>query len=278
MLNVLKHGRSWGCALAVTLLMASGAAADSWLRPASDGRLGKADISAAQAPRVEVLGYDNNGIRLVVDAPGVALLPYRNASGAFIAVTWPGAAPFGEVGAPLLPVIRRLFVAPPGASTAVSTALGETAVIDGATLGVAVHVQPRQAPIPKLPGARENAPFDFDPAAYAIDAAYLAEPATIEELGTYRGQRLFLLEVHPVAYNPVAQTIAFRPRIEVDIKFAGGSAGFVASSRHPAGSDRLMELNPDDFGRALPNDPLCNPTCEVPPVTCPTYDEPVWVF
>ena len=45
-----------------------------------------------------------------------------------------------------------------------------------------------------------------------------------------------------------------------------------------AGTDKLINDNPDDFGRALPNDPLCNPTCEVPPVTCPTYDEPVWVF
>ena len=74
------------------------------------------------------------------------------------------------------------------------------------------------------------------------NAAYLAEPATIEELGNYRGQRLFLLEVHPVAYNPVAQTIAFRPRIEVDIKFAGGSAGFVASR-----SSHAQLSEPDDF-------------------------------
>jgi hypothetical protein len=44
------------------------------------------------------------------------------------------------------------------------------------------------------------------------------------------------------------------------------------------GSDALIAANPDDFGRALGNDPLCNPTCVVPEVDCPTYEEPVWTF
>ena len=175
MLNTLRRGRALGTALTCTLLLATAALADSWVQPAPDGSLSFNDVSAAQAVRLDVLGYDQKGIQLSVDTPGFALFPYKRAEGEFVAVSWPGAAPCGEIGAPLLPVVRRLFVVPPDASVSVETALANTVVLNGTTLGFPLVIQPRQAPIEKLPGAIENAPFDFDPTAYAADAEYLAK-------------------------------------------------------------------------------------------------------
>jgi len=245
MLNTLTHGRCWGCALVLTALMAAGARADSWVQLAPDGSLSLNDVSAAQAVRLDVLTYDAGGIQLTVETSGVGLFPYKNANGEFVAVTWPGAAPFGEIGAPLLPVVRRLFTAPSGATVSVTATLGGTVSIDGTTVGVPLCVQPRQAPVEKLPGALENAPFDFDPAAYAIDADYLADAVTIEELGIVRGQRVLMLEVHPVAYNPVAQMITLRPRIEVDLEFSGGGAPSVLN---PLPGLQPILLNPAETG------------------------------
>ena len=47
---------------------------------------------------------------------------------------------------------------------------------------------PVQPPIPKIPGALENARFEFDEASYGVDADYPTQPAAVEELGMVRGQ------------------------------------------------------------------------------------------
>jgi hypothetical protein len=79
-----------------------------------------------------------------------------------------------------------------------------------------------QLPIEKVPGARENAQFVFDAAAYAANVEYAAERVVVEELGIVRGQRLCLLEIRPVSHNPAAGTLTFWPEIVADLKFAGG--------------------------------------------------------
>ena len=56
------------------------------------------------------------------------------------------------------------------------------------------------------------------------------------------------------------------------------AADFTPGDAQFAGDDSLYLLNADDFLRVATNDPSCNPTCDVPLVSCPTYDEPVWVF
>ena len=231
-------------AVALALLLTTGVWADTWVQPTPDGTPNLTDISAAQPAQVDLLGYNDAGLRLTVDTPGIALLPYKSANGEFLAVTWPDAQPSGEIGAPLLPIVRRLFLVPPGAAIELNTKLGHTITIDNTTLGVPLRVQPRQAPIEKLPGARENAPFDFNPAAYAIDADYLADTVTVEQLGIVRGQHLWMMEIHPIAYNPVAQTITFRPQIDIDLKFTGGG---VPSDLNPLPGVQNLVLNPEDI-------------------------------
>jgi hypothetical protein len=101
---------------------------------------------------------------------------------------------------------------------------------------------PVQAPIEKLPGALERAPFDWNDAAYGVDAMVPARRATVEPLGLVRGQRLFLLDVAPVAYNPVAGRLTIWPAIEVTITFAGAASWPGDRSALP-GLDRIV-LNP----------------------------------
>ena len=56
---------------------------------------------------------------------------------------------------------------------------------------------PKQAPVPKLPGAQEAAPFDYNIAAYSRASDTPEQRAIITEAGVVRGQRLLLLEVKP---------------------------------------------------------------------------------
>jgi hypothetical protein len=206
MFHSSKSTRSIGLMIALVLLAtASAPAADSWVRLAPNGQLAVERSATSEAPRVILRTCNQDALQLSVETPGVGLLAQKTDAGDFVTVTWPDAAPWGQIGGPALPVIRRLFIAPLDATVSLATAVGPVGTIDEATIGHPLLVMPRQAPIPKIEGARENAPFDYDPTAYAVNDDYLAEPATIDELGIVRGQRLFLLEVHPIAYNPVAR-------------------------------------------------------------------------
>lgn len=242
MCHTLTRGRHGLWALAVTLLLTCGALAETWIQPGADGTLEIRGLEAARPADVAVLGFDQTGLRVGIETSGLAVFPYKNDYGTFLAVTWPDAAPYGEIGAPLLPVVRKLFLAPPGARVSLSAIAGETVTLDGSTFDLPLIVQPRQSPIEKVPGARENAPFDLDPAAYAINDDYLAEPAFVQELGICRGQHLWMLEVYPVAYNPVAQTMTLRTRIEVDIRFDGGGQ---PSTLTPFPGIQKLVLNPE---------------------------------
>jgi hypothetical protein len=245
MLYVLTRGRWYVSTVMFVLLATASASADTWVRATPDGSLEIEPASRVQAPQLDVLGYDAGGIQVSVDVPGVLLVPQKTVEGGFVVVSWPDAAPSGSIGGPALPVIRRLFVAPVGATVSVEPSVRTSVVMDGAALGVPLRVMPRQAPVEKIPGALENAPFDYDPAAYAVDADYPAEAATVEELGVVRGQRLFLLEVRPLAYNPVAETITFRLCVDVEIEFSG--TGQVSSLTPLPGLDRIV-LNPGKDG------------------------------
>jgi hypothetical protein len=72
---------------------------------------------------------------------------------------------------------------------------------------------------------------------------------------------------------------------DVAIVLSNGSAIYVLNAKADfvtgqarVGDDSLFVANDDDFVRALPDDPLCNPKVDVPLVTCPTVPEPVWLF
>ncbi len=210
-------------ALAVTLAIASAAEAqDSWLRVTSGGSAILASADQAQAPIIGDPVHDASGIRLSVAAFGLALDRRTTRGGEFVALSWPEAPVAGELGAPALPVVRRLFLAPPGADVSVRTTQTEPLIITARQIGVPFTVLPVQAPVPKIPGARENAPFAYDAAAYSVDESLPEARAAVSEVGEARGERLMMLEVRPVAYNPAAGELRFWSEIDVTIEFTGG--------------------------------------------------------
>ena len=224
MFSTLTNRRCMGLVMALALLATSSAyAGEAWYHFTSAGTLGAKDLSFAETPLTVVDGYDASGLQVTIDASGVALLPMKTKGGEYVVVTWPDASPSGLAGAPALPVVRKLFIAPPNATVSLDYTIGSESAIDIAS-EFGVPVMPRQAPIPKLPGARENAPFTYDAAAYAADIEYGSEVAALVEVGICRDRRVFLLEVYPVSYNPAAGTLHFRSNIAVDIHFDGDTA------------------------------------------------------
>ncbi len=236
--------RNWFVVLAALgVLTVAAAAEESWLAFTSDGVI-VGGAGAATAPAVVVDRSDDTGLAVNVTTGGVLLSERATKGGAFVEVHWPEASVAGEVGTPALPVVRRLLIAPPLATVSLSVNPGPARVVSLAELGQTAALMPVQAPIPKLPGARERAPFDYDAAAYAVDADWPATRATLEELGVVRGQRLFLLEVAPVAYNPTRGTLTVWSELAVDVEFTGDTAWSYRLSPLPGLKRRVLNPEP----------------------------------
>ena len=209
----------------------------------SSGNVTVAAVPAPAAPALAVSSDGLAGLRVAAETIGLDVRSIDNKAGQFIEITWPDAATFGEIGAPALPVIRRLFIAPPGATLSWSAEVGAAVTIDQTTLGRSVRVMPVQPPVEKLPGALENAVFQMDEAVYALDADVSDGRVSVQELGIVRGQRLCLLEIRPVGYNPVKQVLTVYPQITADVRFDGSAAPRETLSVMPGLSN--IVLNPD---------------------------------
>jgi hypothetical protein len=170
--------------------------------------------------QVAISKSDDTGFQASLDLSDPVISPNSTKAGEFVEAGWPGAGKAGGVGKPALPVLRRLFLAPLGAEVSVEAAKGQAVIID-----VRQKLMPVQPPIEKLPGAIERAVFQLDAKEYAGNEYGSEERVVIEEVGIVRGHRLFLLEMRPVSYNPVAGKIKFWPRLSAEVSFKGGRKG-----------------------------------------------------
>ncbi|MBN1510412.1 MAG: hypothetical protein JXB13_00215, partial [Phycisphaerae bacterium] len=234
----------WAACLAVVVFSSVGIAAEpSWVSLTPAGGLAVEPVAREAAPLLTVTASDLKTLSLEVQWDGLTVTPTKSGqNGEFVEITWPDAAFAGEVGEPNLPVLRRLFVAPEGASITATVQAGVPAVLDLAAAGFPPRIKPEQPPVEKVPGALQAAPFVLNEAAYAQNTDLLPVRAEVTELGIVRGYRLCLLEVRPVTYNPARGLLTWWPELSVKLDFAGGSRSAV--ERSPLGLHRVV-LNPE---------------------------------
>jgi len=209
---------------------------------ASDGAAAVSRDALPRAPQVVVGWYDDTGLDLTVDLAGLELSVEATRGGEFVWACWPEAPLGGAIGEPTLPVVRKLVAVPQGTTLDLHVAQGRGSVIDLTATGFSDPLMPVQAPIPMVPGALERAPFHFNDAAYAVDAFGPGQRGRLTQLGVLRGWQLHLLEIRPVAYNPVRHALLVWPHIEVSIRFAGWDEA--GSARGPLAPLKGVLLNP----------------------------------
>ncbi|MCK4341204.1 MAG: hypothetical protein KAY37_05710 [Phycisphaerae bacterium] len=233
-------------AAAAVLFMSAGlASAGTWLKIDTLGNVMSKDPAAASAAILTVEASDLTGLTVRVQTSGLELRPHEETKvDQFVEVTWPEAQVYGEVGDPAIPVIRRAFAAPAGASVSLAVYAGTAVTIDTQVAGTNLLLWPAQDPLPKVPGARENTIFRYNKAeAYTINTDLPEQRVVVQEVGIIRSQRLFQLEIFPVAYNPMKQTLTFYRDITVDIQFDGG---FIPRDAvNPAPGFGKVILNPE---------------------------------
>jgi len=172
-------------------------------------------------------GITGQGITGEISISGVWLEPVAMQGNEFTRLTIPGSGYTDVVGEPLLPVVRRLLTVPEGVQL--------TAEIDGlprqlplADVVMDRPLLPLQESVEKLPGALDNATLQFSAAAYLTDGFAPATSIRLVESGYLAGQRLVMLEVAPISYNPVSETISIYDSLTFNVGFKGGETAYTA--------------------------------------------------
>ncbi|MEE8452011.1 MAG: C25 family cysteine peptidase, partial [Thermoguttaceae bacterium] len=168
---------------------------------------------------VEVIRSDGDGIVGRISIPGAWLEPVVVGENSFMQLSIPGFGFTDVIGAPRLPVVRSLLAVPDG--------VGVTARIDGQPqllstidVGIGRSLVPLQASVPKLAGALEAAPLDYG-LVYETDRFLPDTGVRVLEAGYADGQRLVMLEVAPIAYNPTAGLLSIYDTLTFELDFSG---------------------------------------------------------
>ncbi|MCL2597894.1 MAG: C25 family cysteine peptidase, partial [Paludibacter sp.] len=137
--------------------------------------------------------------------------------GTFSAINIAGTLKSGIVGAPELPVFKKMIAIPVGATPIITVKNYTTVEYNLNDYGI-------NTIFPKQPDVRKNqdpksVPFAYDENAYSTNEYRRSEIAEVQILGTMRGMILGMVTVRPLQYNPVANTIKAYNDIEVEVTF-----------------------------------------------------------
>ena len=137
--------------------------------------------------------------------------------GTFSMITIEGTLPSGEFGTPQLPVFRKMIQIPVDATPKVVVKNFTTTEYNLNEYGIH-KIYPRQPSVRKDQDIND-VPFIYDEKAYNRDAFNQSSLAEVNILGTMRGVIIGVVDVNPVQYNPVTQTIMVYNNIEVEVVF-----------------------------------------------------------
>ncbi|MFH1010322.1 MAG: C25 family cysteine peptidase, partial [bacterium] len=260
----IPFSRWLGCALFCAALFTFGSLAyaigdDEFV--AFDG------ISRQGPPRLQLTAASSNEFDLDFSLPGLIRSLVDTRGGQFTRLTVEDAGIWGEVGSLELPAIRRLISIPYGSQPQLQIVDIETQTFSFAELGITAPILPVQASIEKIPGAWENAPFDWNRQLYEMDQFQVSSPIELGQVGILRGYRFTELVLYPVDVNPARQEVKVLLSARLKILLPGADMEETRAKRARYSSlpfeiltDRLMMKTSLDAGileiNGMPEPPL----------------------
>ncbi|UCF35169.1 MAG: hypothetical protein JSV78_07660, partial [Phycisphaerales bacterium] len=254
----LKGHGSWkymptAASLLAVFLPLTTARATLWLDLPERTVTAAKDEPLSQAPTVRVEWHDDTGLEVETVLHGLDLEVVPTEGGSFLLVRAPETALEAEPGDPGLPVIRRLIQVPHGAKIDVRVHEPEPLYVDLEAVGCNLPLYPLRGPWSQDPvggigidsTTGEHAkplPFRINTASYGMDQWLSGPRAQVRELALYRGRRLCVLEIRPVAYHPLRGQLAVWNRLGVEIQFPGRASPRALRKRDAVNP---MVLNPN---------------------------------
>jgi hypothetical protein len=187
----------------------------------AEGWIALNGVSRQAPPLLEVRAATPAGIDMNFQLAGFVRMPMATRGGDFTRLTVDDGGVWGDIGHPELPVIRKLVSIPYGAEPSLEILSMDMQTMTFDELGIATPIFPVQAPIEKIPGALENAPFNYDATVYATDAYQLSAMVKLGEVGIIRGHRYVELIIYPLDINPVTHQVRTLNSTTLRITLAG---------------------------------------------------------
>jgi uncharacterized repeat protein (TIGR01451 family) len=176
---------------------------------------------------IRVLVSDETRVVLAVDVPELKFAEQVIGDTGFDGVSVRGWGLTQEVGAPQLPIRRILVGIPPDADVQVSVLnktvreIGPHHIIPVPDLILQNEPQHQLDPWNMLPRFDEQ--LVESPDVYSSDARYPGVVARLIRVDSIRDQRVAVIELYPVQYNPVSQRMWFHSRFRVMLSFVNPS-------------------------------------------------------
>jgi PKD repeat protein len=170
-------------------------------------------------PTLELLHSDPTTIRFQATTPGCDVETVLADSQAFSRLYGAGYGHGTQFGMPDLPVLRGDVEVPFGAEVSIEIVRAEFTDYSLAELGLQPPY-PLQPPVPKLPGAQEDTTLVIHKDWYTHGDPFPLSSIALGEEYIIRGHRVQPVEVWPVAYDPIANSLrlysslTFRLRLE----------------------------------------------------------------
>jgi hypothetical protein len=205
----------------------------------------------AVAPAITITDADPTLIRMNCSLSGILTEPVSSQSGDFTRLSVIDGGVSGEIGHPQLPAIRKLISIPYGAVPTLEVASVTAHHYAYSEIGITGQVCPVQAPVVKLPGAAENAPFNLDQTTYSANHYQHADFVQLGETGIIRGHRYVELIIYPVDVNPATHEAMVLANADIRIHLAGSDMALTQAKAERYGSfgyhtmaDRLLTRTP----------------------------------
>ena len=181
------------------------------------------DLGGFSPLNVQVLEVDGSHLTLAVEIGKFNLKPMKNNDGdRYWRILAPQAGLLPQIGSPELPVVTRLLQLPAESGANLSVVSAKYATVELDAYG-GYQLWPNQAPIPKIPGARAAAAFDFNAAAYQL-RGFAGPDTALGEPGLLRGMSFASLTVAPFQYDPVSNTLKVATSMIVRVDFTRNAA------------------------------------------------------
>nr|MBC8146896.1 hypothetical protein [Bacteroidota bacterium] len=126
-----------------------------------------------------------------------------------------------EVGMPQLPVMHNLIEIPADASINIEIVSYSVAEYKLSDYNIKSKIFPSQLPVPKIKDY--NSEFKLNKAIYSTNGFYSKDLVSVDKLGIMRGVNLGRLNISPVQYNPVTNTIKVYNDVSFKIHFVNAN-------------------------------------------------------
>ena len=205
-------------------------------------------------PYLRVTKQDGQGLDLALGFGAIEGFEVATPAGLFTELRLPGCTWRPQVGAPKLPVLRRILQVPLGCRPEVRVTGGDSETFAVGELGVEHPLMPTQASRSKSPDAT-TPPFALDAVAYAASRLEALPAVRLVELGLLRGARLMAVEVAPVQWDAAGGLLRVHNNLTLRVSFPGAdwqaTRALEARTRSPHFDPVFARsiLNPADPGR-----------------------------